>query len=222
VLEFLQTCLIRISLSGGITKTALFSPPLPEPCFQLLPHTAIQFPVAFQFVIDASRVTTWSIHCTACLPWPCTRLSLAQTTTEAPSPWVSQPVGDPEFPLMRRSVRLGPACPQTPSLGATHLRELCATESNSCVLRCHRLQGLLLFQVCYGGWRYASCRTSVRLSPRHRFSLQLHHTHRTGGYYYPTYLQASPLLAMLPFPEWFPMQSKALCPGGFPLSTLPF
>src|SRR6266567_9339315 len=27
---------------------------------------------------------------------------------------------------------------------------------------------------------------------------------------------------MLPFPEWFPVQSKALCPGGFPLSTLPF
>jgi hypothetical protein len=63
-----------------------------------------------------------------------------RNTTEAPSPRVSRPVGDPEFPLMRRSVRLGPACPQTPSLGATHLREPYATESNSCVLRCHRLR----------------------------------------------------------------------------------
>jgi hypothetical protein len=96
--------------------------------------------VTFQFVYGASRVTPWSIHCTPCLPWPCTRLSLAPTTMEAPSPWVSQPVGDPEFPLMRRSVRLGPACPQTPSLGATHLRKPSATESKSRALRCHRLR----------------------------------------------------------------------------------
>ncbi len=121
-------------------KTALFSPPLPEPCLQLLPHTALQFPVAFQFVYDASRATLWSIHCTPCLPWPCTRFSQAPTTMEAPSPWVSRPVGDPEFPLMRRSVRLGPACPQTLSLRATHLRKPSATESNSRVLRCHRLR----------------------------------------------------------------------------------
>jgi hypothetical protein len=173
-----------------VSRPALFSPPLPEPCLQLLPHTALQFPVTFQFVSDASRVTCWSIHCTPCLPSPRTRLSLAPTTMETPSPWGRVDGHSPQKALRDREQKS--RIEVSPS------------------------------QVCYGGWRSASCRASVRLSLHHRFSLQLHPTHRTGGYYYPTYLQASPLLAMLPFPEWFPIQSKALCPERFLLSTLPF
>jgi hypothetical protein len=97
---------------------------------------------------------------------------------EAPSPWVSQPLGDPEFPLMRRSARLGPACPQTPSLGATHLRELCATESNSCVLRCHRLQGLLLsrYATVDGGMHRVGHRFGFRLATGSVFNFTI----RTG------------------------------------------
>jgi hypothetical protein len=44
---------------------------------------------------------------TLCRPWPCARLSRAPTTTAAPSPEDSRPLGDPAFAHVRRSVRLG-------------------------------------------------------------------------------------------------------------------
>jgi len=76
-------------------------------------------------------------------------------------------------------------------------------------------------QIGYGGWTNASCRTYAPLSCCDGFSLKLIHRHRTGGYNCATYLHASPLLVMLPFPKRFPSQSQTLCPERYALPTFP-
>ncbi|SRR6266571_6031656 len=82
----------------------LFQPPSPELDVRLSPHPALQFPVRH----GAFRVVSWLGYCLTCSPSPCIgHYPDHLSTTGTPSPWVSQPLGDPEFSPVRRIVRLG-------------------------------------------------------------------------------------------------------------------
>lgn len=69
-------------------------------------------------------------------------------------------------------MRLGPACPQTRSLRATHRREHSTDRSSDCVLRCHRLH------IGYGGCGFH--RVGHRLGFRFATGLASSFSIRTG------------------------------------------
>jgi hypothetical protein len=132
-------------------STSRFQPPPAEPCLHLLAHTALQltrsFLVSLSFKTGASR---------SAFPSPLVRLSPFPLHQAFPDSLVGRhsyeyygdsvalrvsPGRRSRIPVKSNVfAHLGPVCPQTPSLGATHRRERSHSSLQTVSFRCRRLK----------------------------------------------------------------------------------
>src|SRR6266571_5848351 len=181
----------------------LFQPPSPELDVRLSPHPALQFPVRH----GAFRVVSWLGYCLTCSPSPCIgHYPDHLSTTGTPSPWVSQPLGDPEFSPVRRIVRLGARSSVSPFVTGHSPQRVFHSKQRIRVIAVSPVPGKLRWMECCIVSDLGSANSASPCVQDWRVRL----------HYFPSCFPAS---AMLLSPDGFPLQGKALCPRALSLST---